>query len=37
METAFPPQNIDEYIERRGFIFLGHVEEVLQWTKKAKI
>ena len=35
METAFPPQNIDEYLERRGFIFLGRVEEILQWTKKA--
>ena len=34
-ETAFPPQNIDEYLERRGFIFLGRVEEILQWTKKA--
>jgi hypothetical protein len=37
METAFPPQNIDEYIERRSFIFLGRIKEVLQWTKKAKI
>ena len=36
METAFPPQNIDEYLERRGFIFLGRVKEILQWTKKAK-
>jgi len=31
----FPPQNIDEYLERRGFIFLGRVKEILQWTKKA--
>jgi len=37
MVTAFPPQNIDEYLERRGFIFLGRVEEILQWTKKVKI
>jgi len=37
METAFPPQNIDEYLERRGFIFLGRVKAILQWTKKAKI
>lgn len=37
METAFPPQNIDNYLERRGFVFLGHVKEILQWTKKAKI
>jgi len=37
METAFPPQNIDEYLERRGFIFLCRVEEILQWTKKANI
>ncbi len=29
METAFPPENMDEYLEGRGFILLGHVEEVL--------
>ena len=36
METAFPPNDIDEYLEHRGFIFLGHIEEVLKWTKEAK-
>ena len=36
METAFPPENIDDYLARRGFIFLGYIEEVLKWTKEAK-
>ena len=36
METAFPPENIDDYLVRRGFIFLGYIEEVLKWTKKVK-
>ncbi len=35
METAFPPQNIDEYLEHRGFVFLGRIEEILQWIEKA--
>lgn len=35
METAFPPENMDEYLAARGFVVLGHVEEVLRWTKKA--
>ncbi len=35
METAFPPENIDEYLEHRGFVFLGRIEEILQWIKKA--
>lgn len=34
METAFPPENMDEYLERRGFTLLGSVMEVLQWTKE---
>ncbi len=29
METAFPPENIDDYIARRGFVFLGYIAEVL--------
>lgn len=33
METAFPPENVDDYIERRGFILLGRVEEVLKWAE----
>lgn len=33
METAFPPKNIDSYLERRGFILLGRLEEVLQWIE----
>ncbi len=35
METAFHPENIDEYLEHRGFVFLGRIEEILQWIKKA--
>lgn len=35
METAFPPENMDEYLERRGFMFLGRVEEILEWIKEA--
>ena len=33
METAFPPENIDDYLEKRGFVILGPIEEVLKWTK----
>jgi len=33
METAFPPENIDDYLEHRGFVPLGRIEEVLKWTK----
>ena len=36
METAFPPEDMDEYLERRGFVLLGHVREILRWTKEAK-
>lgn len=36
METAFPPEDMDGYLERRGFVLLGYIEEILQWTKKAK-
>jgi len=32
METAFPPEDIDEYLNKRGFIFIGQIKEVLQWT-----
>ena len=35
METAFPPENMDEYLATRGFVLLGRVEEVLRWTKEA--
>lgn len=35
METAFPPRDIDDYISRRGFIWVGLIDEVLTWTKKA--
>ena len=31
METAFPPLDIEDYMERRGFILLGRIREVLQW------
>ncbi len=33
METAFPPENIDYYLERRGFVPLGRMKEVLKWTE----
>jgi hypothetical protein len=36
METAFPPENMDGYLAARGFVVLGHLEEVLRWTKKAQ-
>ena len=36
METAFPPENIDDYIARRGFIFLDYIAEVLKSTKEVK-
>ncbi len=32
METAFPPEDTDDYLERRGFVFLGRLGEVLKWT-----
>ena len=31
MQTAFPPVNMDDYLERRGFVLLGRIEEVMQW------
>ena len=33
METAFPPETIDHYLEHRGFVPLGRIEEVLKWTE----
>ena len=36
METAFPPEDIDDYLERRGFILLDRIEEVLKWTKEVE-
>ncbi len=35
IETAFPPEIPDNYLERRGFVHIARVEEVLEWTKKA--
>jgi len=32
METAFPPENMDEYLNKRGFLFMGKIKEVLKWT-----
>jgi hypothetical protein len=32
METAFPPENIDDYLKHRGFVLLARIEEVLKWT-----
>jgi hypothetical protein len=28
VETAFPPDAIDEYLNRRGFVFIGTIQEV---------
>jgi hypothetical protein len=35
METAFPPEDTDGYLERRGFVLLGHIQEILKWTREA--
>lgn len=32
METAFPPENMDEYLRGRGFLFIGRIDEVLRWS-----
>jgi hypothetical protein len=32
VETAFPPENMDEYLESRGFVLIGRIVEVLKWT-----
>ena len=32
IETAFPPEDIDEYLESRGFVLIGRIKEVLKWT-----
>lgn len=36
METAFPPRDIDGYIEKRGFNRLGKIGEVLKWKRKKR-
>ena len=33
METAFPPMDIEDYAERRGFVLLGQIEEVMRWRE----
>jgi hypothetical protein len=30
METAFPPKDIDTYLKRRGFIYLGKMSEIIK-------
>jgi len=35
LETAFPPDDMDEYLRSRGFVFIGRVSEVLAWTTQA--
>ena len=32
METAFPPDDMDDYLYRRGFVLIGPLEEILTWT-----
>ncbi len=31
METAFPPDDMDDYLYRRGFVLIGPLEEILTW------
>lgn len=31
METAFPPDDMDDYLSRRGFVLIAPLEEVLTW------
>jgi hypothetical protein len=33
METAFPPEEIEPYLARRGFVLAGRIKEVLRWNK----
>jgi hypothetical protein len=33
METAFPPVDMEDYAERRGFVLLGQIEEVMRWKE----
>lgn len=33
IETAFPPDDIESYLEKRGFHPLGKIGEVLRWEK----
>jgi hypothetical protein len=33
METAFPPIDMENYLERRGFALLGRIDEVLRWKE----
>ncbi|MDH7504847.1 MAG: hypothetical protein QHH25_01705 [Candidatus Acetothermia bacterium] len=33
VETAFPPEDLEGYLERRGFHSLGKIGEVLGWEK----
>lgn len=32
METAFPPADMDGYLQARGFTELGTVQEVMAWN-----
>jgi len=36
METAFPPEDTDGYLNKRGFVLIGQIKEVLQWTLNQK-
>lgn len=31
METAFPPDDMDGYLNKRGFTLIGPIKEVLKW------
>lgn len=30
METAFPPKELENYLKRRGFIYLGKISEIIR-------
>lgn len=36
METAFPPEDMDDYLGKRGFILIGTIKDVLEWTLNPK-
>lgn len=36
METAFPPEDMDDYLGKRGFTLIGTIKDVLEWTLNPK-
>jgi hypothetical protein len=33
METAFPPEEMEQYLAWRGFMPVGRIKEVLRWSE----